>query len=49
MQKILRPFLESEEIPYVDRLEKFREASKQESLYLLRDTHWNSAGIALRP
>jgi len=35
------------EIPYVDRPEKFREASKQESLYLLRDTHWNSAGNSL--
>jgi SGNH hydrolase-like domain, acetyltransferase AlgX len=44
MQKVLRAFLESEDIPYVDMLERFREAGKQESLYLLRDTHWNSAG-----
>jgi len=44
MQKLLKPFLESEKIPYVDMLERFREAGKQESLYLSRDTHWNSAG-----
>ena len=44
MQKDLRAFLESENIPYVDMLERFREAGKRESLYLLRDTHWNSAG-----
>jgi hypothetical protein len=44
MQKDLRAFLESENIPYVDMLEKFRGAGKQESLYLPRDTHWNSAG-----
>lgn len=44
MQKRLRAFLESENIPYVDMLEKFREAGKQESLYLSHDTHWNNAG-----
>jgi SGNH hydrolase-like domain, acetyltransferase AlgX len=47
MQKILRGFLEAESIPYVDLLPRFRETGKQESLYLLRDTHWNDAGNRL--
>jgi hypothetical protein len=47
MQKILRGFLDAESIPYVDLLERFRETGKRESLYLLRDTHWNDAGNRL--
>jgi SGNH hydrolase-like domain, acetyltransferase AlgX len=44
MQKVLKTFLDSEKIPYVDMLERFREAGRRESLYLLRDSHWNEAG-----
>jgi SGNH hydrolase-like domain, acetyltransferase AlgX len=47
MQKVLRGFLNLEHIPYVDMLERFKEAGKRESLYLLRDTHWNDAGNRL--
>jgi hypothetical protein len=47
MQKVLKNFLDSENIPYVDMLERFREAGKRGSLYLLRDTHWNDAGNRL--
>jgi len=31
-------------IPYIDLLDTFLAESKQESLYKLRDTHWNIAG-----
>jgi hypothetical protein len=44
MQKVLKTFLDSEMIPYVDMLERFREVGRRESLYLLHDTHWNEAG-----
>jgi len=47
MQKLLKTFLDSEKIPYVDLLERFREVGKRESLYALRDTHWNEAGNRL--
>ena len=47
MQKVLREFLESEKIPYVDMLERFRQAGRQERLYRLRDSHWNQAGNRL--
>jgi hypothetical protein len=47
MQKLLREFLDKENIPYVDMLERFREAGKHERLYLLRDSHWNVAGSRL--
>ena len=47
MQKLLRQFLESENIPYVDMLERFRQAARQERVYRLRDSHWNQAGNRL--
>jgi hypothetical protein len=47
MQKLLRRFLQSENVPYVDMLERFRQAARQERLYRLRDSHWNQAGNRL--
>ncbi len=47
-QQTLRSMLEDEGIPYIDLLDTFREAhSGPNSLYILRDTHWNPAGNAL--
>ncbi|MGK7920817.1 MAG: hypothetical protein AB4080_12515 [Trichodesmium sp.] len=46
-QEILRDFLEANNIPYIDMLDKFREEQKTRHLYLLREPHWNSAGNLL--
>jgi len=47
MQKLLIAFLDREEIPYIDMLDQFRQVGQTETLYLLRDTHWNLAGNQL--
>jgi hypothetical protein len=47
LQRVLKSFLDSENIPYIDMLERFREAGKREPMYLLRDAHWNRAGNQL--
>ena len=47
MQRVLRHFLESENVPYIDMLERFRQVARQERLYRLRDSHWNAAGNRL--
>jgi hypothetical protein len=47
MQKALRDFLGAENIPYIDMLERFRQAARQERLYRVRDSHWNQAGNRL--
>ncbi|MDJ1178542.1 hypothetical protein PJF56_06680 [Roseofilum sp. BLCC_M91] len=47
MQKLLIAFLDREGIPYIDMLHRFRQMGKTETLYLLRDTHWNLAGNQL--
>ena len=47
-QTILKRFLESKNIQYIDMTERFvAEAERGADLYLLRDTHWNSAGNQL--
>jgi hypothetical protein len=47
-QKILKDFLESKSINYIDMYERFAsEAERGADLYLLRDTHWNSTGNQL--
>ncbi|MBD2314658.1 hypothetical protein H6G20_23600 [Desertifilum sp. FACHB-1129] len=46
-QKILIEHLEKENIPYLDLLQPFQAASQTQSLYLLRDTHWNAEGNQL--
>lgn len=46
-QSLLRSFLESKSIPFIDLSDRFRTEGKKQDLYLLRDTHWNSAGNQL--
>ncbi len=46
-QEILRKYLEANEIPYIDMLDRFRAEQNTYPLYLLREPHWNSAGNKL--
>ncbi len=46
-QNLLKSFLESKQIPFVDMLDRFRAEEKQHELYLFRNTHWNKAGNVL--
>lgn len=43
-QRLLKTFLESKQIPYLDMLDRFRVEEKQRELYMFRNTHWNDAG-----
>lgn len=46
-QDVLKSFLDTKGIRYLDLTDKFRAEGEKKDLYLLRDTHWNSAGIQL--
>lgn len=46
-QNLLKTFLESKQIPYLDMLDRFRTEEKQHELYYFRNTHWNDAGNKL--
>lgn len=46
-QNLLKSFLESKGIPYIDLSARFRAEGKIRDLYLFRDTHWNDAGNQL--
>ena len=46
-QNSLKSFLESKGIPFIEFSDRFRVEGKKQNLYLLRDTHWNSAGNQL--
>ena len=46
-QKILRKYLDSKQIHYIDMLDEFRAEGRKRQLYLLRDTHWNDSGNEL--
>jgi hypothetical protein len=46
-QNLLKSFLQSKGIPFIDLLDRFRAEGKQHDLYSLRDTHWNCAGNQL--
>ena len=46
-QKLLKTFLESKQIAYLDMLDRFRVEARQRELYLFRNTHWNDAGNQL--
>ena len=46
-QEILSKFLEVNNIPYIDMLERFKTEQNNRTLYLLREPHWNSAGNLL--
>ncbi len=47
MQHILKKYLESKHIPYIDLLDYFKIKGNKEPLYLCRNTHWNRAGNEL--
>ena len=46
-QRVLKEFLKSQDIPYIDMLPRFKQVSEEKSLYIFRDTHWNEAGNQL--
>ena len=46
-QNLLKSFLASKAIPFMDFLDRFRAEGKKQQLYLLRNTHWNKAGNQL--
>lgn len=46
-QKVIIEALEAHDIDYLDMLEPFQEAGKEQVLYILRDTHWNLTGNQL--
>ena len=43
-QNLLKKFLDSKHISYLDMLDRFRVEGKQRALYLYKNTHWNDAG-----
>ena len=47
MQTLLTEFLDRENIPYIDMLDRFQQVGQNQTLYLLRDTHWNLEGNTL--
>ncbi len=46
-QNLLRAWLESCGIPFIDFLDRFRAEGRARDLYIPRDTHWNRAGNQL--
>lgn len=46
-QNLLKSFLQSRGIPFIDFLDRYRAEGRKRDLYLLRDTHWNGAGNQL--
>ena len=46
-QNLLKSFLDSKQIPYLDLLERFRTEEQKQDLYLFRNTHWNKSGNEL--
>jgi hypothetical protein len=43
-QNLLKTFLESKHISYLDLLDRFRTEESRRELYLYKNTHWNEAG-----
>ncbi len=46
-QNLLKSFLNSRGIAYIDFLDRFMTEGRKEPLYQLRDSHWNAAGNQL--
>ena len=46
-QNILKSFLQSKDISYIDFTDRFRSEGQEKDLYLLRDPHWNRSGNQL--
>lgn len=47
MQNLLIPYLQSQQISYIDFRPRFQAEQKLRPLYLLQEPHWNSAGNQL--
>lgn len=47
VQDLLKRYLDQQHIAYLDLLKPFQTRGKSQSLYLLRNTHWNEAGNRL--
>jgi hypothetical protein len=43
-QNLLKKFLDSKDIAYLDMLDRFRAEESRRELYLYKNTHWNNAG-----
>ena len=43
-QNLLKTFLESKHISYLDMLDRFRTEESRRELYLYKNTHWNDSG-----
>ena len=46
-QNILKSFLQSKDISYIDLTDRFRSEGQENDLYVLRDSHWNRLGNQL--
>jgi hypothetical protein len=46
-QSILKSFLQSKDISYIDFTDRFRSEGQEKDLYLSRDSHWNRSGNQL--
>jgi SGNH hydrolase-like domain, acetyltransferase AlgX len=46
-QNILKSFLQSKDIFYIDFTDRFRSEGQEKDLYILRDSHWNRSGNQL--
>jgi hypothetical protein len=46
-QNILKSFLQSKDISYIDFTDRFRSEGQEKDLYILRDSHWNRSGNQL--
>jgi SGNH hydrolase-like domain, acetyltransferase AlgX len=46
-QNILKSFLQTKDISYIDLTDRFRSVGKEKDLYLLRGSHWNRSGNQL--
>jgi len=46
-QNILKLFLQSKDISYIDLTDRFRSEGQEKDLYVLRDPHWNRSGNQL--
>jgi len=47
VQNLLKEFLKSKGISYIDFLDRFRTEGQRQELYLFRNTHWNNSGNRL--
>jgi len=46
-QNILKSFLQSKDISYIDLTDRFRSEGQENDLYVLGDPHWNRLGNQL--